>query len=89
MEVAMNHRIPALLGAALFSFLGLFGQSQEYGDLTGALKRTVAQSMPPYHPVTDSEERMAQSGALGAEPQSPANPPAAAERGTAPDRPNP
>ncbi len=41
----------AVAGSLMLSFLGLFGQdgsTQEYGSLSGALRRTVAQAMPPY-----------------------------------------
>jgi hypothetical protein len=77
----MTRHLPALLGVALFSFFGLFDQTEEYGDLTAALKRTMAQSLPPYHQTRDA------SGAQMDLPDQPAannarsvNPPAAAER---------
>jgi hypothetical protein len=51
----MTHFTKALLGTAMavsFSFLGLFGgPDQEYGSLTSALHRTMAQNLPPYHEV--------------------------------------
>ena len=78
----MNRSIPALFAAAGFSFLGLWGAStQEYGDLTDALKRTMAQSTPPYHETADTGQARAESGASPA-PTAPASPtpPAAAEQ---------
>jgi hypothetical protein len=82
MNRTLNRNIPALLAATGFSFLGLFGgQTQEYGDLTGALKRTIAQSAPPYHETADTGQRRLDSGASPA-PTAPAspNPPAVTEQ---------
>jgi hypothetical protein len=79
----MNRHIPALLAAASFSFLGFFGyhQDQEYGDLTGALNRTIAQSAPPYHATTDSAQIRTDSGApAGPDAPAAANPSTAAEQ---------
>jgi hypothetical protein len=78
----INRSIPGLLAATGFSFLGLFGgQTQEYGDLTDALKRTIAQSAPPYHETADTGQRRTDSGAspVATAPASP-NPPAATEQ---------
>jgi len=80
----MTH-IKALMGTALavsFSFLGLFGgPDQEYGSLTGALHRTMAQDMPPYHEVADTTQAQIDSG-VAPGPNAPArpNPPAASEQ---------
>jgi len=75
----------ALLGTALavsFSFLGLFGgPDQEYGALTGALKRAMAQDLPPYHPTADTTQAQIDSGvAPGANVPATPNPPAASEQ---------
>jgi hypothetical protein len=75
----------ALLGTAMaasFSFLGLFGgPGQEYGSLTGALKRTMAQDLPPYHQVADTTQAQMDSGvAPGATAPAVPNPPAASEQ---------
>src|SRR5271170_6243385 len=83
-EALMIHT-KALLGTALavsFSFLGLFGgPDQEYGSLTGALHRTMAQDMPPYHETTDTAQQRVDSGAspVATAPAAP-NPPAASEQ---------
>jgi|HubBroStandDraft_4_1064222.scaffolds.fasta_scaffold1306337_1 hypothetical protein len=75
----------AMLSAAAtfsFSFLGLFGGSdQEYGGYTGALKRTMAQDLPPYHETADTTQRQIDSG-VAPGPNAPAtpNPPAASEQ---------
>jgi hypothetical protein len=76
----------ALLGtafAASFAFLGLFGsdRDQEYGSLGGALKRTMAQDLPPYHEVADTAQAQVDSGVTPG-PNAPAspNPPAASEQ---------
>ena len=78
----MNRNIPALLAATGFSFLGLWGPPDpEYGDLTDALNRTMAQSQPPYHETANTGQARVESGASPA-PTAPAspNPPAAAEQ---------
>ena len=58
----MPRHIPALMGVTFFSLFGLFDQTQEYGDLTGALKRTMAQTLPPYHETADTAEARKDSG---------------------------
>ena len=58
----MTRHLPALLGVALFSFFGLFDQTEEYGDLTGALKRTMAQTLPPYHETANTAQERTDSG---------------------------
>jgi len=74
----MNHK--AMLGAALAAaFLFWGGQDQEYGDLTNALKRTVAQDLPPYHQTADTAQARAEAGATVTPPAA-ANPPAASEQ---------
>ena len=58
--------------AASFSFLGLFGgPDKEYGDLSGALKRTMAQSQPPYHETANT----AQGGRIRVSARQPPRPP--------------
>jgi hypothetical protein len=73
----------AILGTALaFSFLGLFGgPDQEYGSLSGALHRTMAQDLPPYHQTADTAQQRIESGA-SPEATAPAapNPSAASEQ---------
>jgi hypothetical protein len=82
----MNHCNKSLLGAAFavsFAFFGLFGSDhdQEYGSLTGALNRTVAQNLPPYHETIDTAQLRVESGASPvATAPAAANPPAASEQ---------
>jgi len=82
----MNYFGKSLLGAAFtasFAFFGLFGSDhdQEYGALTGALNRTKAQDLPPYHQTMDTAQRRTESGAspVATDPAA-ANPPAASEQ---------
>jgi hypothetical protein len=84
-RLSMTHFTKALLGTAMavsFSFLGLFGgPDQEYGSLTSALHRTMAQNLPPYHEVADTTQQRVESGAspVATAPAVP-NPPAASEQ---------
>ena len=77
----MHRHVPALVGITLFSFFGLFDQNEEYGDLTGALKRTMAQALPPYHQTADTAQIQRDSGTPpGPTDPGRGNPPASAER---------
>jgi hypothetical protein len=82
----MKHCSKSLLGAAFavsLAFFGLFGSDheQEYGSLTGALNRTVAQDLPPYHETIDTAQQRSESGASPvATAAAVANPPAVSEQ---------
>jgi hypothetical protein len=68
-----------LAASFAFSFLGFFGldsSTQEYGSLSGALRRTVAQAMPPYRETkTQVETGPLPDASVPAQP----NPPASSE----------
>jgi hypothetical protein len=76
----IRHWLNTSLAASFaFFFLGLFGQdgsTQEYGSLSGALRRTIAQAMPPYHETgTQVETGELPDATVPVQP----NPPASAE----------